>query len=318
MENRAYALITGAFLIGIIAAILVAAQWLGGDQRERVPYRVIATQPVSGLNVQAQVRYRGIGVGRVTTIALDPKDRRRILVGIEVDREIPVTRGTYAQLGMEGITGIAYVHLLDDGKDDSPPVKAADGVAEIAARPSFMDSLSDNAEGVARDARELIANLNKLLAPENRERITKTVASLERVAANLDATSQKLPGAVERLDARVNAWLAEDNRKLARQSLEHLNETAAALPELAREAQRVAQDTRALVGQIGTLSAESQGTALSVREETLPRVNSLADSVQRGAQRIGRLAYELERKPDSVLWGRGPARPGPGEPGFKP
>jgi phospholipid/cholesterol/gamma-HCH transport system substrate-binding protein len=318
MENRAYALITGVFLIGVIAAIIVAAQWLGGDRRERVSYRVVATQPVSGLNAQAQVRYRGIAVGRVTTIALDAKDRRRILIGIEVDTEVPVTRGTFAQLGMEGITGIAYVHLLDEGKDDSPPLKAADGVAEIAARPSFMDSLSDNAEGVARDARELIGNLNKLLAPENRERITKTVASLERVAANLEATSAKLPGAIERADARLNAWLSEDSRKAAHQSLERLNQTAATLPELAREAQRLAQDARTLVGQIGKLSAETQGAAVSLREGTLPRVNSLADSVDRGAQRIGRLAYELERNPDSLLWGRAPLRPGPGEPGFQP
>ena len=47
-------------------------------------------------------------------------DARRILIDIEVDSHIPVTRGTYAQLGMEGITGIAYVHLLDDGKDAQP------------------------------------------------------------------------------------------------------------------------------------------------------------------------------------------------------
>ena len=51
MENRAYALLTGVFLIGIVAAIIVWAQWLGGDRHERVPYRVVATQPVSGLNL---------------------------------------------------------------------------------------------------------------------------------------------------------------------------------------------------------------------------------------------------------------------------
>ena len=85
MENRAYALMTGLFLIGIVAAIVVAAQWLGGDQTVRVPYRVVATQPVTGLNPQAQVRYRGIGVGRVTAINLDPKDARRILIDTEVD-----------------------------------------------------------------------------------------------------------------------------------------------------------------------------------------------------------------------------------------
>jgi phospholipid/cholesterol/gamma-HCH transport system substrate-binding protein len=302
MENRAYALLTGFFLIGIVAAIIVWAQWLGGDRHERVAYRVVATQPVSGLNPQASVRYRGINVGRVTRIALDPKDRGRILVDIEVDKEIPVTRGTYAQLGMEGITGVAYVHLLDDGKDDTP-LKEEE---LVAMRPSFMDTISDSAEDLARDSRVLVANLNKLLDEENRARIKKTLASLERVSQNLDATSE-----------RVARWVDDDNRKLVRQSLERLNETAATLPGLAREAQRLAQDTRALVAQAGKLSADAQGATASLREGTLPQMNSLAESVERGAQRVGRLATELNTKPDSLIWGRAAPLPGPGEPGFK-
>ena len=316
MENRAYALVTGLFLIGIVAAIVVWAQWLGGDRHERAAYRVIATQPVSGLNPQAQVRYRGISVGRVTAIALDPKDRRRILVGIEVDVGIPITRGTYAQLGLEGITGIAYVHLLDDGKDGAPAPKAADGVVELAMRPSFMDAISDSAEDLAREMRTLMASLNKLLSEDNRGRIGSTLASLERVAANLDATSERLPGVVERADTRIAAWLAEDNRKLMRQSLERLNETAATLPELAREAQLLARDTRTLVAQIGKLSADAQATSGAVREG-MPQVNSLVESVDRSARRVGRLAAEIDRQPDSLLWGRAPVLPGPGEPGFK-
>src|SRR3954466_4273669 len=202
MENRAYALITGLFLIGIVAAMIIAAQWLGGDHTVRVPYRVVSTQPVSGLNPQAQVRYRGIGVGRVTAINLDPKNAQRILIDTEVDANVPVTRGTYAQLGMEGITGVAYVHLLDDGKEP----KALPKGGEIEARPSFMDSLSDSAEGISKDAHELIINLNKLVTPENRERLSKTLASLERVAANLDTLSEKLPPTVE----RANAFLSDD------------------------------------------------------------------------------------------------------------
>ncbi len=318
MESRAFALITGAFVLGLAACLVAWAQWLAKEPLARTRYRVVSTIPVAGLNPEAQVRYRGMGVGRVNTIGLDPKDKRRILIGIEVDDAIPITRGTYAQLGMEGITGIAYVHLLDEGRDTSPAPAGADGVAELALRPSFMDTLSDGAEGTVREARELIAALHGLLNEDNRKRIGSTLASLEKVAANLEATSQRLPGVVERADARLAAWLGEDNRKLARESLERVNEAMAALPELTKEARQLAQDARGLVAQIGRLSAEAQAGAGAVREDTLPRVNALADTVERGAQRVGRLAAELDRQPDSLLWGRKPSRPGPGEPGFAP
>lgn len=317
MESRAYALITGLFVIGLAAGIIAWANWLAQEPLERKPYRVVSTAPVTGLNPQAQVRYRGMGVGRVTSIRLDRNDRQRILIDIEVNSDIPVTRGTYAQLAMEGITGIAYVHLLDEGRDAAPAPRGRGGVAELPLRPSFLDTMADGAEGAVRDTRELIAGLNALLTPDNRKRVGSTLASLERLAANLDTASERLPGAVARADARLSAWLAEDNRRLARDSLERMNEAAKALPEIARETQRLVRDTRELVGQIGKLSAEAQGAAGALRGETLPRVNALAESVERGAQRVGRLATELERRPESVLWGRPPAPPGPGEPGFE-
>src|SRR4051812_20884937 len=222
MENRAHALITGLFLLGIVAAIIVAAQWLSGDRHVRVPYRVVSTQPVSGLNAQATVRYRGMAAGRVNTISLDPKDSRRILIGIEVDDNIPVTKGTYAQLGMEGITGVAYVHLLDNGKDTAPAPKAEDGVVELAVQPSFFDTLSDNAEGISRDAKELILSLNKVLTEENRQRIGKTLASLERASAGLEATTAKLPGVIDRADKRIGSLLSDENQKEVRQALHNI------------------------------------------------------------------------------------------------
>jgi phospholipid/cholesterol/gamma-HCH transport system substrate-binding protein len=314
MESRAYALVTGLFVLGLAGCIVLWAHWLAKTPIARTAYRVVATGPVSGLNPEAQVRYRGMGVGRVTAIGLDQKDPRRILVRIDVDDNIPVTRGTYAQLGMEGITGIAYVHLLDDYKDMQPAAKAADGLAELPLRPSFFDTISDGAEGAVKDARELMASLNGLLTPDNRKRIATTLASLERISANLEVASARMPATI----ARAEVWLSEENRRLATSSLERINETVKSLPDLTRETQQLIKDARELVGQVGKLSTEAHSTAGAVREGTLPRVNALAESVERGAQRVGRMAAEIDRQPESLIWGKKPvSRPGPGEKGFE-
>ena len=313
MESRAYALITGLFVLGIAGCIVLWAHWLAKTPLARTPYRVVSTLAVSGLNPEAHVRYRGMGVGRVSAIALDPKDPRRILVNIEVDDTVPVTKGTYAQLGMEGITGIAYVHLLDDYKDMTPAAKAPDGVVELPLRPTFFDAISDSAEGAMKDARELMASLNGVMTPDNRKRIAATLASLERLSANLEAASARLP----QVAARAEAFLSEDNRRAAAGTLEKIHETAKTLPDLAREMQLLAKDGRELAAQVSKLSAEAHGAAGAVREESLPRVNALADSVDRSAQRVGRLALQLDRDPQSAIFGRKPGRPGPGEPGFQ-
>lgn len=320
MESRAYAFITGFFVVGLVAAIVAWANWLAREPLERKPYRVVSTAPVSGLNPQAQVRYRGMGVGRVTTIRLDPQDRRRILIDIEVNSDIPVTRGTYAQLGMEGITGIAYVHLLDDSTETAPPPRGPSGIAELPLKPSFFDTIADGAEGTVRDARELIAAVNAVLTPENRKHIAAMLASLEKVTANLETTTEKLPRTV----ARADAWLGEENLRLARDSLERVNDAAKTLPEITSEASRLLVETRALVVEVGKLSVQARDLmadigrlSTEVQGGTVPQFGVFAESADRGARRIGTLATDLSRNPESLLWGKKARRPGPGEPGFE-
>ena len=313
MESRAYALITGLFVLGIAGCIVAWANWLAKTPIARTEYRVVATGVVSGLSPEAQVRYRGIGVGRVSTITLDPKDPRRILINVEVDDSIPVTKGTYAQLGMEGITGIAYVHLQDEYKDMTPKEKGPEGVVEVPLRPSFFDAVTDNAEAAIKDARELMQGLNALLTPDNRKKVATMLASQERMSASLEDASARLPQTI----ARVDSLLSDENRRNAAGTLEAANAAAKNLPELTREMQQLVKDGRALVAQVDKLSTEAHGTTGSVREDTLPRVNALAESVDRSAQRVGRLALQLDREPQSAIFGRKPGRPGPGEPGFQ-
>src|SRR6185436_5588534 len=104
----------------------------------------------------------------------------------------------------EGITGIAYVHLQDDYKDMQAAAKGPDGIAELPLRPAFFDTISDSAEGAVKDARELMASMNGLLTPENRKRIATTLASLERISANLEQASGRLPATI----ARAEVWLS--------------------------------------------------------------------------------------------------------------
>ena len=320
MESRSYAFITGLFVIGLVVAVIAWANWLAQEPQERKAYRVVATTPVSGLNAQAQVRYRGMSVGRVTSIRLDPGDRRKVLIDVEVNSDLPVTRGTYAQLGMEGITGIAYVHLLDDSQETAPPPTGASGLAELPLKPSFIDTMSDSAEGAVRDARELMAAVNAMLTPENRKRIGAALASLEKVASNLEAAASKLPQTI----ARADDWLGPENLRLARDSLERVNETARTLPQIAGESERLVGDLRQLASEVGELAAQARELvgeigqlSHNIKGDTLPQVGAFAESADRSARRIGSLADDLSRNPDSVLWGRKPGRPGPGEPGFQ-
>lgn len=317
MESRSFALATGLFLVGLILAAIGVGYWLGGSSLERTAYRVVATKPVTGLNLQGLVRYRGISVGRVIGIDLDYKDPRRILIDIEVNDGIPLTRGTYAQLGQEGITGIAFVHLLDDLNDPAPLPDGEDGVGEIAMRSSALDDIFETAAALGKDARSLVTSMNNVLNTENQAQLASTLASLARTSANMEIVAKQLPAAIARVDRNLDQMLSAENQQLARGALQGINDTARELPAIAKNMQQTIDDARRLMGQVNQLSGEAQAATGSLRSDTLPRVNTLAEAMERSADRIGRLATELERRPASVVWGRPGGRPGPGEPGFQ-
>ena len=80
MENRAHAIATGLFALLLGGALVLALWWFSEDREATREYLLASTGSVNGLNVQAAVRYRGMLAGRVTDIAIDPQDARRLLV----------------------------------------------------------------------------------------------------------------------------------------------------------------------------------------------------------------------------------------------
>ena len=118
MENRAHALAAGLFTLVLGAALAAVALWFSKDELRLIPYAMATTSPVTGLKVEAPVRYRGVDVGKVDDISIDAANSGRVQIRIGEREGTPITKSTYAQLGCQGITGLAYVLLGDDGDPD--------------------------------------------------------------------------------------------------------------------------------------------------------------------------------------------------------
>src|SRR5262245_17564459 len=102
MENRAYAFAAGLFTLLLGAGVVLAAGWLSGKAETHDTYLLESRYPVTGLTIQAPVRFRGVDVGKVETIDFGPTGSRTILVRVAVRTDTPLTRGVYAQLGTQG------------------------------------------------------------------------------------------------------------------------------------------------------------------------------------------------------------------------
>lgn len=305
MENRAHALAAGIFtiLLGIAAAI--AIWWLGQTDESTTSYVLETRRNVTGLNVQAQVRYRGIRAGKVLAIEPDPIDPRVILVTVEIDTRFKLTRGSTAQLGYQGVTGLAYVLIEDDGSS-SELLTGKDGApARIAMKPTLFDTLSERADDIVTQVGAVTIRLGKLLDERNVQNLARTMDNLAVASDGL----REMPAIL----ATVKEALSEKNMRSLRQILSHVEATAG-------EAAPLAVEMRDLVKSMSTLARRIEQVAGGAGDEltatTLPRANLLMEELSVNSRQLSRILDGLESNPQMLLFGRERANPGPGEAGF--
>ena len=304
MENRSHALLAGLFTLLLGLAALASIWWFGGRHEATKEYTVVTRQNVTGLSLQGQVRYRGIRVGKVQSIELDPQDVRNILVRINVDRAVPVTQGTTAKLGYQGITGIAHILLEDSGADATPLVGGEGESPRIAMQSSLIEELSDAGTATLRQARDLLTSANQVLDAENRQHLTNILANLDATTGNANAATRQL----RQLLAPENVRLLQATLARAEQAA---GEAAPALVEARRLLVRLQSVSEKLDQLIGDPSPGGIG-ALA------PRLNELGSELSASSRQLNRVLQMLEESPQSLIFGVPQAAPGPGEAGFVP
>lgn len=309
MENKAYAFAAGLFTLLLGAAVVIVAMWLTGETVDRVSYMLESRYSVAGLNPQAPVRLRGVEVGKVENIGFDQDDPRLILIGIAVKSGTAITRGTIAQIGSQGVTGLSYVMLDDDGARPEPVAPSTEKSARIPVRPSFLDELSGSGRDLVAEFSQVARRLNALLGENNQAQLMRTLAGVEEVAGRVVALAREIDTSAK----NISGLTADARQTVARADtlLANLNSLTQQLAQRIDTLERVARSSEQVGGAAQSLSS-------SAVADTLPRINALLEELARNSRNLDHLLIELNQQPASLVFGRSPAPPGPGEPGFDP
>ena len=314
MENRSHALMTGFFTIALLVATVLAGIWFNRDRTERVPFEIATVQSIPGLNPQAAVRYRGLEVGKVDDIVFDAAKTGQILIRMSVDKAAPVTNTTFATLGYQGVTGIAFIQL-DDEKTGSPLLASdSERMARIPLRPGFLDQLEkrglvilDKAEHIATQLDEMVSPANQKLMLGAFDKVGKAAEAYEAIPKQLEPTLARLP----QLTAK------------AEQSMASFNELSSSANKAVRNYDQLATSLQSPTGAISRLNetVDKVGSSLlavtsDLEMQTLPHLVSMTDEAKTSLRAVRRTANTFSDRPQSILFGSPNGSPGPGEPGF--
>ena len=307
MENRSHALAAGIFtiLFGIAAAI--ALWWLGQSDAETTSYVLETRRNVTGLNVQAQVRYRGIRAGKVEAIEPDPADPRLILVRVNVDKRFKLTKGSSAQLGYQGVTGLAYVLIEDDGSSVEPLAGKDGALPRITLKSTVFDMLAEKAGDIVTQISTVSSRLGQMLDEKNVQNLSRT---LDNVATASDGLRE-----MPKILASAREALSETNMRNLRQILVHVEKAAGESAPLTAEIREMVKSMSNLSQRLDRLAGNA-GDELTVA--TLPRATALMREMAASSRQLSRVLDNIESNPQVLIFGNGVSSPGPGESGFSP
>ena len=318
MENKSHAFAAGLFVLVVTALVVGLGVWLTRDRGNYQSYELSSGEGVAGLQPQAAVRYKGVSVGRVTHIGFDSQASGNVLIRIAVSVDAPITPTTFAVLGYQGVTGLAYV-LLDDAGEPYPAIAPGpSGLPRLPLRTSPFTQLFDQGPAILSRVQEATERINQVLSDDNQRLLRELLANTGQAAGSVHSLSQRLDATVQqRLDPALAAL-----PPLAREATGALQSMRQAGEQVSGMAAEIGQTAKRINAPGGTLEQTERGAqALAQAVErfgttTLPRMERAADETARAARLTGRAASSLGENPQGILYGPGRGQPGPGEPGF--
>ena len=313
MSESRKPLLIGSFLLSGLFLLVVGTLLLSRDSWFSQPseYVVYFKGALDGLDVGADVTYRGVKVGSVREIRLsydrnikdvvmpvilriDPRQATSKRSFDQVLEQL-VQRGLRAQLQTPSLlTGKAIVAL--DIFPDTPGYVREPNELELPAIPS-VPSRIDQAANLLND---LVAEIRELPLLELIDSATQAMRGIERLSRSddlnnglhsLEATLANLDRLSQRLDAQLPALLAS-----AQRSSGELDATLGEIRQASAGLRQTLEQTNALLG--------DSRRSLGPESELQYQLGSALQELSRASKALQRTAESLEQQPQSLIFGK--------------
>ena len=313
--EKSYARLGFFLVVGLVVILASAVLFIQRIRSHAVINMVTyTTENVSGLDVSSPVRYRGVPVGRVTDLRVDPRENtieidfevflhRLNTIGFNVSRIKKLadigglTPNLRAQIIGNPVTGEAY--LLLDVPKNPPPAMALEFRPNRLYVPSIpsmratvqdrLPALLDRTEATLQTLREIVARV-----PDSLDRSDRFFTNVDRIVQEsqlpaLSADSRKFfattSAQIEQMRSDMDGVIGTEGELVKFSEEARAAIKAADFPAAAKSTRDAAENSR--------LAADDLRRSLPAMRNSL--------------QQMRELARHLEEEPESVVYG--PRRP---------
>ncbi|MEN8727946.1 MAG: MlaD family protein [Sulfurovum sp.] len=208
MYSKVNYTIVGIFVLLFGAGMVWFAFWLAkyGTEEEFDTYRLEMIESIAGLSIDSSVKLRGVDVGKVSKMQINPKNIEMVEVFVKIKKGIPIKEDMVAHTQMFGVTGLLSIEIDGGTNAAKTLVPTKEYIPLIKTKPSLLSKLTYNIGGVADRIEALLLQSQKLLSDHNIETMGNILDNTEKATARAEELEDKVIVSLEEINITLKEF----------------------------------------------------------------------------------------------------------------
>jgi len=317
MYSKVNYTIVGIFVLLFSVGLVWFAFWLAkyGIHREFDTYKLLMTESVSGLSKDSVVKLRGVDIGRVSEIRIDPNNIERIEVFLKIKRGVPIKENMVAYTQMLGVTGLLSIEIGGGSNHAKTLEPTEDYIPIIPTAPSWFTKTREGLGTLSDRITLLVDSTQKLLNEKNIVTLGKVIDNTEVFTAKAEDLEDKAMHSLDEVDSTLQNF---------RDSMKNINVKLAQLTQdfntMQRDFSGIKKVTIPTINKLMQTTKDFRRVTLKV-EKSLGRgdynfkkiLSPVLIEVQMLSKELRILSRQLSQNPSALLFKSRKSRKGPGE-----
>ncbi len=307
MYSKVNYTVIGVFVMIFTAGIVFFAFWLGntGFKDDYNLYLLKTKESVSGLSKDSGVKLKGVDVGTVSGIRVNPQNIEEVEITLKIKKDIPIKEDMQGTISMFGLTGLSYVEI-EGGTNAAKTLEDADGkIPVIKSGSSLLGRLEKNFDELSSKMVLILERGERLLSEENLKNFSALLENANKVAAKgtdvedkMIATLDEAEGALK--EFRVSfAQLSKNFDTLTYDLYAEIKPSILNFENMSKSVDKLAFEIRKTV---------NRGD-YNMQKIMQPTINDLREL----SEQVDALTRQLRESPNDLIFKSTKPRRGPGE-----
>lgn len=312
MENKARYTVVGIFVLVFTIAMILFVLWLARYDIEEInskEYRLYSKISIGGLNKNSIVEYKGLDIGVVEKIQINPKNLEEIEIILKISKPEVIKIDSFAIVQSQGVTGNKIIEIDGGTHNANLLTHKDDSFSVIPLKKSFLDKITSSAGNITEQVETVLVRFEKLLNKKNLDNIDNILNNTNKSTKDFDEMILKVNNLIDSSFVKTLNNVDKMTSSIEKVVKDDISKTVTNVDNLSKNLNLLAKDIQVIINtDVKLLIKELQKTATSSQD-----IDKVLDELENTLHKIDNTVDEFSKNGGDMIFKTRKVNYGPGE-----